>query len=76
MAESHYVAVRPDRDPQLVRRLECFTATVSIYWFSSKGKTLDGWTRLALVSFRSVALDCEVQVLSLLLDFLSLLLTV
>jgi hypothetical protein len=43
---------------------------------SSKRETLDGWTRLALVSFRPVALDFDVEVLSLLLDFLSRLLTV
>jgi hypothetical protein len=45
-------------------------------WFSSKRETLGGWTRLASVSFRPVALDFDVEVLSLLLDFLSRLLTV
>jgi hypothetical protein len=43
---------------------------------SSKRQSLDGWTRLALVSFRAVALDFDVQILSLLLDFLSRFLTV
>jgi hypothetical protein len=45
------------------------------YRFSSNWQTLDGWTRLALVSFRSVALDFDVQILSSLLDFLSILRT-
>jgi hypothetical protein len=47
----------------------------SHHWFSSKRETLDGWTRLPLVSFRPVALDFDVKVLSLLLDFLARLLT-
>jgi len=30
------------------------------HWFSSKRETLDGWTRLAPMSFRPVALDFDV----------------
>jgi hypothetical protein len=32
----------------------------SHHWFSSKWETLDGWTRLAPMSFRPVALDFDV----------------
>jgi hypothetical protein len=32
----------------------------SHHWFSSRRETLDGWTRLALVSFRPVVLDFDV----------------
>ena len=36
---AHYVAVRPDRDPQPVRRFECFTADLYRLadWFQSCG---------------------------------------
>jgi hypothetical protein len=41
------------------------TSTIGVlngshHWFSSKRETLDGWTRLPLVSFRPVALDFDV----------------
>jgi hypothetical protein len=35
----HYIAVRPDRDPQPVRRFECFTADLHRLadWLRSRG---------------------------------------
>jgi transposase len=56
----HYVAVRPDRDPQPVRRFECFTADLHRLadWLQQCGVTtvalqstgvLSGWTGMRIV---------------------------
>jgi transposase len=50
---AHYVAVRPDRDPQPVRRFECFTADLHrlANWLQSCGVQTVALRRRACIGF-------------------------